>query len=141
LEKLKYKRGTSILSAFNLALSKYGFKYEISEFCHTFPRIELYPVGWNNHLIGFTNENGMLFGIKRVIDTRHTIAFNELKDIPDNFRTAPWWLCYAYLKGPEFDLNSHSPWIIRNELHIAEKMAEQVNLFIEIAKGANSLLW
>lgn len=141
LQDLKDIRAASILEELREKLLEYGFEYDIRYFFN-FPRIELYPKGWQNHLIGFTDEKGMLFGIKRVDEKNRPILYNEIKiEMPDGFNSSSWWLCYSYLKGLEFDLNTHYPWLHQNQTKIVDKMVEQIKLFSSVAKKKCHLPW
>jgi hypothetical protein len=141
LQDLKDKRASSILEALREKLKEYGFEYEIRYFFN-FPRIELYPKGWLNHLIGFADEKGMLFGIKRVDEKKQPISYKEIQvHMPNGFGNSNWWLSYSYLKGLEFNLNTHHPWLHQNQTIVVNKMAEQIRLLSDVAKKTSHLLW
>ena len=109
----------------------------ISQWHHTFPRLEYYPTGWKNHLIGFTDENGFMFGIKRVDDTVKTLKFEDIKPaIANGWKSTDWWLCYKTHNFGCFNLFSAEPWLKKNESEIINTIIEQIEQFIT---QANSL--
>ncbi len=93
LEGLKEERAKAIRRRVQDELRRYGCDCPVSEWYPNFPRIEFYPGGWKNHLIGFTDERGMLFGIKRVRSDIKPISIGDLDPkCRDEFRESDWWL-------------------------------------------------
>jgi hypothetical protein len=142
LEGLKEERAKSIRLRLEEQLQAAGCDYAMSSWHFSFPRIELYPSGWNNHLIGFTDERGLLFGIKRRTAEVSPIRFSQIDtQLKDEFRESRWWLSYSYLRGHEFNLQTVNPWLCAYEEFIAQKMAEQVIKLIAVSKEYRELPW
>jgi PD-(D/E)XK nuclease superfamily protein len=142
LEGLKGERAKFIRLRLEEQLRVAGCDYALSSWYFTFPRIEIYPTGWNNHLIGFTDEKGLLFGIKRRAADVNPIRFSQIDtQLRDEFRESEWWLCYSYLRGHEFNLQTVNPWLSANEEFIAQKTAEQVLRLIAVSKEYKELPW
>ena len=103
----------------------------VSQYFHKFPRLEYYPNGWKNHLIGFTDENGFMFGIKRVKDTMKTLQAEDVKPVIGNdWKTSNWWLCYKAHDFGCFNLLSAEPWLKKNESEVVNTIIQQIELFI-----------
>jgi hypothetical protein len=115
-------------------LSEKSIECEISKSHHYFPRLEYYPIGWKNHLIGFTHDPGFSFGIKRVTDTIKPFDFQDVKSVFGNdWKKSEWWLIYKNYNVGCFDLYSPNPWLKKNEKEIVTFIIKQIEYFIDQA--------
>lgn len=130
IESIKNERSKEISSKIAEVIVEKKLPVNISKWHNAFPRLEYYPNGWNNHLIGFTNDNGFMFGIKRVTDKIKTLELESINFDP-SWKTTGWWLCYKTIDSSIFNLLGTEPWLKRNENEIVTTIVGQIEYLIE----------
>jgi hypothetical protein len=102
----------------------------------TFPRIEFYPKDWKNHLIGFTEDHGLFYGIKRRDHKIQPISYEELQNYTmGQYRSANWWLCYSNINGDTFDPAGYKPYLQKNYDQVVNVITEKVIELYNIYQG------
>jgi hypothetical protein len=136
IESVKNERAILISNAIEKKIKDKALACKVSPHYYTFPRIEFYPDNWRTHLIGYTNANGLMYGVKRVDSMNKPVTFDQIKDcIGSDWKTSDWWLCYKPLNKGTFNILSAQPWLKKNEEELVSTIIQQIESLLERTKA------
>lgn len=139
-DEAKTKRGDAICNGVLAILEKGPFEFVTYDNWTSFPYIELHPKEWKHHLIGFTEDKGLFYGIKRRNAKRQPFKYNDIKSyVRSNYRTSDWWLCYDHIHGETFDPSGFHPYLEKNYLLVVNTIVEKAKALFDIFENCRHL--